>query len=393
MQTVVVGGGLVGAAAALSLAQAGHQVSLIEAAMPEPTASAPADWDLRISSVHQQNALWLQSLGIWDELPATRRLAYHQLSVQTRDGAKLSFHASEVNVSELGWMIENNALQGALWSRLTNHPQVTIHCPAKLAKLDSTARLLTLDNQQQLPFDLLLGCDGANSQVARLAGIGQRGWDYDQRCLLANVTTAEPIPPATWEVFREQGPYALLPLSEHQACLIDYRSNAELTALQAQGSVAVQTALLEQFHPHIGEFEFTSAKSYASFPLQRQRALKYYTPAGVVLAGDSAHSIHPQAGQGVNLGFADIQTLLAELQEYPKLALPEVLARYERKRMAANQRMMRAMDAIHVGFRSQHLFPRLLIGLGLSALPKLPLLKQWLMREALGLADENAEIN
>lgn len=375
MHIVIIGGGLVGAAAAVEAAADGHRVTLVERSDPVPS---DENWDLRISSVHQQNVDWLRESGIWQRIPANRQRAYHSLSVQSLDQQRVTFAASEAGTDALGAMVENNALQYAMWQWLADQSRVTCITGTTLQAVDWAQRVATLDNQQEIAFDLLLGADGANSSVAKLAGIRMRGWDYDMRCLLAVVSTERPVTAATWEVFRPCGPYALLPLDEHQACLIDYRDNQSWMTLEAAGKDQVELELQKVFAPVLGSFTMQKA---ASFPLRRQRALHYHSHNCVALVGDAAHSIHPLAGQGVNLGFGDVRQLMRSLQH---LEVPAALADYEQKRLAVNQRMMRAMDAIHVGFRSRHLLPRALVGLSLAAAGRIAPLKRRIIRAAMG---------
>lgn len=381
MKIVVVGGGLVGASAALAMAQAGHQVTLIERAAPAAGSSESNDWDLRISSVHQQNQQWLAELGVWSQLPPARNFAYTELAVATQDGAELTFSAAEAGFAELGFMVENDALQLALWQQLETN-QVSVRCPDAVSSIDWHQQLVTTTEAESLPFDLLLGCDGANSATAKRAGIGRRGWDYGQRCMLANVITNRAIPTQTWEVFRSGGPYALLPLDTHRACLINYQPSHAISDLQQQGESAVVAELTGLFKPHIGDFKLQQSNSYASFPIQRHTALRYHAHNCVALLGDAAHSIHPLAGQGVNLGFADVQCLVHQLSTQP---LATALPAYEAERRGLNQRMMRAMDAIHYGFGSNHLLPRWGLRGLFAGIAYLPPLKRQIVRAAMGL--------
>ncbi len=375
MQVMVVGGGMVGAAAALALAQDGHSVTVVEAG-PAASNDVAEAWDLRISSVHQANVDWLQQLGVWNTLAAAKWFPYQQLSVRSIGGVQVDFAASEVAAPALGAMVENLSLQQALWQQLAQHPQVTLLAQQRIEQLDGTQQRLRTGDQWHA-YDLLIGADGANSQVAQLAGIGMRGWDYDMTCLLAIAHTEQAVPAATWEVFRPCGPYALLPLGTHQVCLIDYRSQQQWQLLRTDAQVTAELA--ELFTPHIGTFQL---EQHGRFPIRRQRALSYHVYDSVVLIGDAAHSIHPLAGQGVNLGFADVQVLQQQLREHTPLAT--ALAYYERQRIAANQRMMRAMDAIHGGFSSPHVLPQLMVDTGLQLLKRAPWLKRQVIRQAMG---------
>lgn len=373
MNVVVVGGGMVGASAAVSLAKQGHLVTVIEAGK---AAVSDGDWDLRISSIHLRNVEWLQELATWSNIRAERKFMYTDLAVQTLDGQRLNFSNNDVDALALGAMVENNALQEALWEQFSEH-NISVYSETRVEHFDLTDRRVRLSNGEILTYDLLLGADGAQSQVAKAAQIGQRGWDYDMRCMLAIADVEKPLPAATWEIFRSEGPFALLPLNDHLACLIDYRSEQQWQEFTGKNE-AVQQSLNNVFEPHIGKHTITQ---FASFPLRRQRALRYISHDSIALIGDAAHSIHPLAGQGVNLGFADVQELTRQLVEQP---LPEALAKYERIRMQENQQMMRAMDAIHVGFRSQHLLPRGLLALGLALVDKVAPLKRELVRKAIG---------
>ncbi|RUO47800.1 UbiH/Coq6 family FAD-binding oxidoreductase [Pseudidiomarina aquimaris] len=375
MQIVIVGGGLVGASAAVAAVRAGHQVTLLERGAAPDAGAASDDWDLRISSVHQTNVAWLEELGVWAQVEPTKFLSYDGLSVTTRDRQTLNFSAQEVAAERLGVMVENDALVRACWQVLRTHDSATLLPETEVKGYGLAQRAITLSDGQTLNYDLLIGADGANSAVAKAAGIGVRGWDYGMRCLLAIAEVEQPLPAATWEVFRAEGPYALLPLGEHLACLIDYRTEEEW---RNAATAEVEQKLQATFTDVIGPYKL---QKHASFPLRRQRALRYFDPCGVALIGDAAHSIHPLAGQGVNLGFTDVQVLFEQLAKEP---LTTALANYERQQVKVNQQMMRAMDAIHWGFRSEHFLPRAAVALGLIAVGQMKPLKQHIIKAAMG---------
>lgn len=375
MQIVIVGGGLVGASAAVAALRDGHQVTLLErGAAPDATA-ASGDWDLRISSVHQKNVEWLEQIGVWSHVDAQKFLSYDGLSVTTCDRQRLHFAADEVNAERLGVMVENEALVRACWQVLRTHDVAKLLAETEVKSYNLEQRVITLSDGTTQSYDLLLGADGANSAVAKAAGIGMRGWDYGMRCLLAIAEVEQPLAKETWEVFRADGPYALLPLGEHLACLIDYRAEEEW---RNAATAEVEQKLQATFTDVIGPYKL---QKHASFPLRRQRALRYFDSRGVALIGDAAHSIHPLAGQGVNLGFTDVQVLFEQLAKEP---LSAALTNYERQQVRVNQQMMRAMDAIHWGFRSEHFLPRAAVALGLGAVGQFKPLKQHIIKAAMG---------
>lgn len=334
---VINGGGMVGAAAALALANQGHHVTLIDR---HEAPANQADWDLRISSVNQHHWAWLAGLGVEQNIARDKVMPYQQLSVTTQAGDRLTFDATDADLNQLGVMVENNALQHALWQCLQRCKKVVFKVPARIERFDTKLQQVQLNTGDVLHYDVLIGADGANSAVARAAGICYRGWDYGQRCLLATVRLKHAIAPATWEVFRPEGPFALLPLTRQQACLIDYRSAAAIRHMSASKD-RLNQILRATFADAIGDFEVLRS---ASFPLQRKHALRYVASNSIVLMGDAAHTIHPLAGQGVNLGFADVRQWLR---------CGGNVAEYERQRQRDNHRMMRAMDVINWGFRSQ----------------------------------------
>ena len=376
LSVLINGGGMVGAAAALALAQKGVNVTLLEPKPPVADTNTDSGWDLRISSVNNSNWKWLLTLGMGDCLRQQRVFDYQQLTVTSLGGQSLSFHANEAGLTKLGVMVENNALQLALWTQLRTLNNVHLLTEDSLDKLDVQEKTAVLTQGDRLNYDLLLGCDGANSKVAELAGFNYRGWDYDQRCLLANVSLEKPIEPETWEVFRPQGPYALLPLTEQQACLIDYGIRDDINRLE-RDKKALEAHLKATFSAHIGDFRLLKS---ASFPLQRKHAKSYVKAESIVLMGDSAHSIHPMAGQGVNLGFADVRCLIDALQ---KSSQSSALSHYESTRQRENAKMMRMMDAIQFGWRSNNPIMQLATTASLKVAGA-PWVKRWLLQQAVG---------
>ena len=230
----VVGGGMVGAAAACLLAQQGWQIAVIE--QTEPDAYSPEQaMDLRVSAISPASVRLLQQAGVWDALLAMRIRAYTELATWEVPGLETHFHAQEAGVPELGFIVENRLIQLALWQRLQTLPNVTLLCPAQVSALvqQSEDATVTLNNGQTITAAWLLAADGANSRLRSMAGIGINRWDYRQDCMLINVDLEDDAPPITWQQFYPNGPRAFLPLAGHKASLVWYDTPEKIAQLVA----------------------------------------------------------------------------------------------------------------------------------------------------------------
>ena len=184
-EVAVVGGGMVGGALALGLAQQGFEVTVIEQAAP-PAYDPASKPDVRISAISAASVDLLRGLGVWEAVQAMRAHPYSRLETWEWENAHVAFDAAELKLPRLGYMVENNVLQRALWQALEAHPKVTLRVPASLKALHPHERgyLLTLDSGDELAVKLVIGADGANSQVRQMAGIGVHAWQYEQSCML-----------------------------------------------------------------------------------------------------------------------------------------------------------------------------------------------------------------
>jgi 2-octaprenyl-3-methyl-6-methoxy-1,4-benzoquinol hydroxylase len=299
------------------------------------------------------------------------------------------FDAATLALPELGFMVENQVVQQALWRKLTSHPDVTLLCPATLHGMTRAVSgwQLTLDTGQQLQIKLLAGVDGAHSRVRKLAGIGTAGWQYRQACLLITVQTSLPPQDLTWQKFFPSGPRAFLPLFERFASLAWYDSAARVRQLQAMPLSQLNKEIAMAFPQRLGPVQALAA---GSFPLFRHHAYHYIQP-GLILSGDAAHSIHPLAGQGVNLGYRDVAILLdvlnaarSEAQDWNSEA---VLLRYQRSRRMDNLIMQSAMDFFHVAFSHPLPAVKIIRNLALTGVQRSAWLKRYVLQHALGLTN------
>ena len=385
VDVAIVGGGMVGAALASGLAEQGFQVAVLEQEIPADfdPASNP---DVRISAVGAASVALLKQLGVWSIVNEMRCAPYRRLETWEWQTAQVAFDAASLNLPELGYMVENSVLQRALWQRLEQQP-VQLISPARLQNLQSVQDgwQLTLGNGDHLHARLVIGADGANSRVRQLAGIGIRGWDYAQSCMLISVRCEEDAGDATWQQFTPQGPRAFLPLFDRWASLVWYDSPARIRQLQAMSMPQLQKEIEAHFPSRLGK---VTAVAAGSFPLVRRHAIEYVKP-GLALVGDAAHSINPLAGQGVNLGYRDVDALIDVLSEARLCAedwsSTEVLLRYQRKRQKDNFLMQSGMDLFYFTFSNQLAPLKFVRNLGLMAAERSGVLKRQALRYALGL--------
>ena len=383
---VVVGGGMVGGALALGLAREGFSVTVLEKSAPvafDP-ASPP---DVRISAISAASVSLLRGLDVWDAIQAMRVHAWRRLETWEWQNAHVVFDAAELKLPQLGYMVENNVLQLALWQALEAHPQVTLKTGQTLSAMtmDAGRRVVTLAEGETLSTRLVIGADGAFSQVRQMAGIGTHGWQYPQSCMLITVQCENDPGDSTWQQFSPTGPRAFLPLFEHWASLVWYDTPARIRQLQALNMAQLQQEIHTHFPQRLGHVTPVAA---GSFPLTRRHALQYVQP-GLALVGDAAHTIHPLAGQGVNLGYRDVDALidvLANARGYAEdWASETVLKRYQARRRADNLLMQSGMDLFYAGF-SNDLSPlKVVRNIGLMAAQRAGVLKRQALKYALGV--------
>ncbi len=384
---VIVGGGMVGAAAALGLAKQGLQVALIENEAPagfDP--SAPAD--LRISAIGCASARFLQKLGAWGSVEKMRSVPYRRLETWEVDGSEVKFDAQSLGLPELGFMVENRVLQLALWQQFDALTNLTRFCPAKLRHLlqhDDKTWSLQLTTGDLLRAKLVIAADGANSLVRQLAGIGVDGWEYRQHCMLINVETETPDQDVTWQQFFPSGPRAFLPLFGNQASLVWYDSPQRIRYLKTLNMQQLTTEVMQAFPARLGTVKALSA---GAFPLVRRHAQRYVLP-GLALVGDAAHTINPLAGQGVNLGYRDVEALLSVLEKArdhdEAWSSEKVLLRYQRQRRLDNLLMQSGMDLFYTAFSNDLPPVKALRNLALMTAQRAGALKTKAMKYALGI--------
>ena len=382
----IVGGGMVGGALALGLAQQGFTVTVLEKTAPPAfdPASAP---DVRISAISAASVGLLKSLDVWDAVREMRVHAYRRLETWEWESAHVAFDAAELKLPELGYMVENKVLQWGLWQALAAHEGVTLRVGGELEAMQrgEAQTALRLREGETIHARLVIGADGASSQVREMAGIGVHAWQYQQSCMLISVQCADDPGDSTWQQFTPSGPRAFLPLFDNWASLVWYDAPVRIRQLQGMSMPQLQQEIARHFPARLGR---VTPRAAGAFPLTRRHALQYVQP-GLALVGDAAHTIHPLAGQGVNLGYRDVDALLEILAQArgrgEEWASLPVLKRYQARRRADNFIMQSGMDLFYAGFSNDLAPVRMLRNIGLMAAERAGVLKRQALKYALGL--------
>jgi 2-octaprenylphenol hydroxylase len=375
----VVGGGVVGAAAALALSQAGFDVRLLERGAPPPLPGD--DYDPRVYALSPASAELLRRLGVWQALPADRLCAYAGMRVwESAPERALAFGAGDVGRSELGWIGEQSQLLAALWQRLPAGVALARTSVDDVVFGEPTRLMLA---SGELQARLVIAAEGALSPLRERAGIATHERDYEQCALVTHVTTSEPHRGLALQRFLPGGPLAFLPLADGRRSIVWSLPADEARHLRDLPPAEFHQALAAAIQFEIGAVAAASPRLL--FPLRLMHAGEYVRD-GLALVGDSAHVVHPLAGQGVNLGLGDVtelaQVLTAARDARQDWAGIRVLHRYARARKAANLEMLALTDALDRAFRAPGLSR--LLDSGLALLDRLAPAKQLLIRRALG---------
>ncbi|HZX70413.1 MAG TPA: UbiH/UbiF/VisC/COQ6 family ubiquinone biosynthesis hydroxylase [Rhodanobacter sp.] len=412
VDVAVVGGGMVGAAAALALSGAGLSVALLEA-RPPAVWNPRDEVDLRVVGLAPSSLALLDELGVWTSIRDARASRYRHMHVwDAASGASIDFDAASVGRDALGYIVENNLVQWTLWQAL-EESGVRRLCPAQVLGFQAREDRVTLDlrrsplagdapalmrdeehrpqagsyeDEESLSATVLVAADGAGSPLRQLAGIGTRGRDYAQRAVVAHVGTERPHQDTAWQRFLPSGPLALLPLADGRSSLVWSLPEADAQRVLALPDEAFLDELGAASDFRLGRIVTSTPR--AAFPLKLQLA-ECYQAERFVLLGDAAHAVHPLAGQGVNLGLRDVtelrDTLLAARLAGRDLGAAHVLRRYARRRRSADTLDALGFDALARIYAWQS--PPLVAarGLGVRLLDHLSPLKRRLSEHAAGL--------
>jgi 2-octaprenylphenol hydroxylase len=387
-EAVIVGGGMVGLACAKGLADQGMKVAVIE---PSPISF---NWDdqyygSKVSAINRFSELFLKQLNAWAGIISERVSPYHHMYVwDACGGGDITLRAGDVGETELGYIIENRVIIKALWD-LLEHSAVDLYTEDYLANVESANDHwhLFFHHHRSIKTRLIIGSDGGNSWVRQYFNIPTDIKSYDQSAIVATIYTEKSHKHTAWQVFQKDGPLAYLPLSHPNYCSIVYsQATSKAHWLYPLNEEAFNEALDKHFISKLGHSKIVSERF--CFPLYERHA-QSYTIEGVALLGDAAHTIHPLAGQGVNIGFKDaeqlIQTLTQAKAKGRQIDHQSTLEAYERHRRWANQAMICSMR----GFKN--VFSNDCIGLkqwrskGLNMVDDRPIIKRAFIHQAMGV--------
>ncbi len=393
----VIGNGAIGKASALALAQAGLEVVLVAPSSASASGSAAKPlsdtdhWDQRVYALNHAARSLLDSLKVWDAMQATRIAPVDAMAVQgdvPHQFGLLSFDAYGARVGALAWIVEDSNLNHALDAALRFASGLKIvHGAANRLDRTNDAAQITLDNGEVISCRLVVGADGAHSWVRTQADIGLDYRSYHQQAVVANFESENAHHGIASQWFLgADGIVALLPLPGNRVSLVWSAPDGLASTMANETPDQLAQRLMALPGQALGQLHMLPLASPKSFPLRLIRSHSLIADR-VALVGDAAHVVHPLAGQGMNLGFADIQSLLdaiAKRDQSTDCGDARTLGRYARARKEDVLLMQIATDGLQRLFASELPPVKLLRNAGMGLVNKIPFLKRRLMTHALG---------
>ena len=378
-QAVIVGAGLVGAAAALALGRQGLRVALIER---QPPPVPDETWDTRIYAISPASQRFLERLGAWQRMDASRVQPVYRMDVAGDASGAIRLDAYAAGVSHLAAILESGRLQHALWQAIKTDCNVVRHCPAAIESIvrEEALTRLSLDDGTLLETELLIGADGASSRIREWAGLASTLTPYGQSGVVANFECERPHRGTAFQWFFDSDILAWLPLNGNRLSMVWSTLSAHADELVALDAAALADTVRAAGHDKLGKLRLLTPA--AAFPLRLLRVESVVAP-GVALIGDAAHGVHPLAGQGVNLGFGDAEALAGVLAQHRRARCADVrmLQAYARQRAEPVRRMQAVTHGLHHLFADER--AAWLRNTGMQIVDRLPPLKAALVRAAM----------
>lgn len=397
---IVIGGGIVGACTA-ALAGVNPQLAGIRIAVVEanpPAMPPPAETDLRVSAFSRASERIFDSFDAWNSIAPELRGPYSEMVVWDHEGkprgkASIHFSASASSEPNLGHIIENRRVLWSIASSRVFRDRVTL-LRGTLSQLtfESESVSVTLDDGRSYTAQLVIGADGSDSVSRSLAGLSVSEQAYQQSAFVAHVSTERPHERTAWQRFLPTGPIAFLPLSDGRSSIVWTTTPDHAQQLLSESQPAIEVQIADAVDNVLGAVTLASAR--AAFPLRLMHA-QQYSRERFVLVGDAAHTVHPLAGQGVNLGLLDAAALVQTLGEAVAgtsraelLGEMRVLRKYERWRKSENALALRFIDTLNSMFGNTQRITGTLRRFGLESVDNIPAFKRFFMTRAMGIGGE-----
>jgi 2-octaprenyl-6-methoxyphenol hydroxylase len=384
---IVIGGGLTGLALACAAAGAGASVLLVERRELPETAAAP--FDGRVTAIAQASRRVLEAIGVWPHLAADVQPILDIRVGERHSPLTVHYDHREVGAEPLGHIVENRVLRSALLRRLGElESGLRVAAPDRITGLERGAAgvELILANGGRVRACLVAAAEGRDSPSRAAAGIGLTRWGYDQTGIVATIAHERPHRGLAVERFFPAGPLAILPMTGERSSIVWAAENRLARELIALDDAAFLDELGERFGEELGALALAGPRWH--YPLSMVQAARYTAPR-LALVGDAARAIHPIAGQGWNLAVRDVAALAELAVDAKRLGLdpggPAVLARYEQWRRFDSLALIAVTDGLNRLFANDVLPLRLVRELGLGMVQRVPPLKRFFMRHAMGL--------
>ena len=394
---VVSGAGMVGATAACLFARSGLKVALLDEKAIGPAAQCPGATQCdRVSAINIASANLFAALDVWDSITDKRASPYRRMRVwEDNSATEISFSALAMGQRQLGFIIENNVIISSLIEKLRQNYHVRLLENTRIIERYIEADKLTLstDNNRTLQCRLWLGADGAQSSVRQMSGIDCSAFDYRQNAIVTRVVTEKSHQETAWQTFLPTGPVALLPLQDGASSVVWSCDKPLAANVMSMSDDQFCAALGSFFARHVGAV--TRCESRCQFPLVQQHA-RAYIAKRAVLCGDAAHTTHPLAGLGANLGFMDAAAIAEVVgdatQRNIDIGNHSVLRRYERWRKGENTLVLASMRGFKTLFAQQGKGYRIVRQSGLGLIDRVTPLKNRFAGFAMGLSGDLPEI-
>lgn len=386
---IIVGGGLTGASLAIALSGRGLKLALVEAAVP--TVDSVPNYDDRAIALAWGSSRIFAGLGVWQDISA-RAEPIRDIHVSERGGFGFTrLHHAQEGVAALGYVVTARDLGAVLLGSLANCEDVELIAPARVTSVHTSGQQASIGIQRgeelvNLETSLLVAADGGHSFIRKQLQIATRHWEYAQHAVIANISPSKPHHGMAFERFTEQGPVALLPMSDQRCALVYTVEDQELETVQGLDDQQFLALVQQRFGWRLGRFEQVGKRT--AYPLSHIRALQPVHQR-VAIAGNAAHTLHPVAGQGFNLGIRDVAALaevvLDAHQQDLDIGSEQVLQRYDRWRSNDQKAVAIATDSLVRLFTNPLRPVKLARNLGMLTLDALPLVRNQLVRAAMGI--------